>query len=153
MRCPILNQCERRAHTLAIANQMPIERSAKLADLREPIIQSVGEGAYQVGGTNNFCFGGQCPEVNLFDDLMAVGAFREKPTTKGDYDKYRTPQFMILETGHYSCCAEFNTVSAEPKQTVKTPKVQTSWIQDNYQWIVGTLVAVAGTIAAFLSLK
>jgi hypothetical protein len=150
MRCPLLRHCERRAHTIALANRWPLEEAAKRVDLRAPIVKSIGEGSYQIGGENNFVSGGQCPEVNLFETTVALPGFAGQATTKGAYDKYIDPQFKILETGHFSGCAEYASVAAKFSQS---DEKQHSWLRRNYQWVVGTLVAIAGTIAAFLALK
>ena len=64
-RCPILDRCERRSNTLAIANGWSFEDSIALAKLRQPVVHVVGESPYSIGGTNNFIAGG--PErVNEF---------------------------------------------------------------------------------------
>jgi hypothetical protein len=107
-RCPLLDRCERRAHTIASANNWPLDKAAELAGLKEPIIETIGEGAGHVGGDSSFCASGLCPEVNLFETGYAIGPFSGRPTTKGEYDKYLDPQFKILETGHYSQCAEYS---------------------------------------------
>jgi len=108
-RCPLLDRCERRAHTIASANNWPLEKAADLVGLKEPIIETIGEGAGHVGGESNFFASGLCPEVNLFETGYALSGFSGKPITKGEYDKYLDPQFKILETGHYSQCAEYSS--------------------------------------------
>ncbi len=112
-RCPLLDRCERRAHTIASANNWPLEQAAQLIGLKEPIVESIGEGAGQIGGPNNFIASGLCPEVNLFETAFAHPGCANKPITKGEYDKYLDPQFRILETGHYSHCAEYSSMSTK----------------------------------------
>jgi hypothetical protein len=150
MRCPLLQHCERRAHTIALANGWRLEEAATRVDLKAPIVKSIGEVSYKIGGENNFVSGGLCPEVNLFETTDALPGFPGHPTTKGEYDKYIDPQFKILETGHFSECAEYASVATKFAQSDETSH---SWLRRNYQWVIGTLVAVAGTIAAFLALK
>ena len=110
-RCPLLDRCERRAHTIASVNNWHLEKAAELVGLKEPIIETIGEGAGYVGGESNFFASGLCPEVNLFETGYALPGFSGKPTIKGEYDKYLDPQFKILETGHYSQCAEYSAFS------------------------------------------
>lgn len=118
--CPLLSRCERRAHTIAIANKWPFEKAAERVGLKNPIIETVGQEAYLIGGANNFLVNGQCPEVNLFETSWALPGISEKPTIKGQYDKYMDPQFQILETGHYSQCAEYSSAVWERSQTANT---------------------------------
>lgn len=115
-RCPLLEHCERRAHTLALANDWPLEDAVERADLIAPIISSVGESAYFIGGTNNFILGGQCPEVYLFDTMRAVIGFSGVPMIKGQYDKYSVTPYEVLETGHFSECAEYMIYSHNQRQ-------------------------------------
>lgn len=119
-RCPLLDRCERRAHTIASANNWPLDKAAELIGLKKPIIETIGEGAGHVGGDSSFCASGLCPEVNLFETGYAIGPFAGKPTTKGEYDKYLDPQFKILETGHYSQCAEYSAFSFLSKNQIFT---------------------------------
>jgi hypothetical protein len=106
-RCPLLDRCERRAHTVAIANDWDFDEAPKHLDMKAPLVESVGEPAYLLGGSNNFTIGGQCPEVGLFESTMAIIGLSGRPLTKGRYDKYMDPQYKVLETGHFSECAEY----------------------------------------------
>jgi hypothetical protein len=106
-RCPLLNRCERRAHTIAIANNWDHEEAPGRLAMKEPIIASIGEPAYLIGGTNNFITGGQCPEVGLFESTIAIMGLSGSPVTSGQYDKHMNPQYQIKETGHFSECAEY----------------------------------------------
>lgn len=106
-RCPLLGRCERRAHTIALANDWQLGDAAARLEMKEPLVLSVGEPAYLAGGENNFILSGQCPEVGLFDSSMAIIGLSGAPVTKGRYDKYMDPQHKILETGHFSECAEY----------------------------------------------
>ncbi|MEI6762046.1 MAG: hypothetical protein WCO22_16515 [Betaproteobacteria bacterium] len=149
-RCPILSRCERRAQTIALANDWSLEDCSKRIGLLKPIIKSVGEGAYRIGGKNNFVMGGQCPEVNQFEGTVALIGFSGRPTTKGDYDAYFPDnKFRVLDTGHYSQCAEYAAQSAQAAITAQ-PK---SWMALHYQWVVGTIITLVGTVAALLALK
>lgn len=149
-RCPLLGRCERRAHTIALANDWPIEEAAQRVGLQVPVIQSIGESAHRIGGNNNFVFGGQCPEVNQFESTVALIGFSGKPTTEGIYDVYFPDEkYQILETGHYSQCAEYASQSSP--QPAAAPK--RSWIVQHYQWIIATAIALVGTVAAILALK
>jgi hypothetical protein len=107
-RCPILERCERRAHTIALFNEMDPNNAAKSVGLRSPIIESVGEPAKKVGGTNNAGWSGLCPEVSLFESGYALTIFAGKPVTSGEWDTYMNPTSRILETGHYTECAEYS---------------------------------------------
>lgn len=152
-RCPLLQRCERRAHTLALANNWPLDKAASFAELDLPIVGSVGEPAYLIGGKNNFIVGGQCPEVGLFETTMAIIGLNGMPVTMGQYDKYTDPQYEVLETGHFSECAEYALYSKEQTRAVISQNEEASWISRNYQWIIATIVALAGTLASFLALK
>lgn len=149
-RCPLLNHCQRRAHTIALANDWPLEKAEKYASLKKPYVKSVGEPAYRVGGDNNFLIGGQCPEVNLFERSVALIGFSGTPTVRAQYDKYMDPKFEILDTGHYSQCAEY---AAATSDGLRQPVQSRSWLKTHYQWLIGTLVAIASAIAAFMAIK
>lgn len=149
-RCPLLASCERRAHTIALANEWPLDIASKRLGMKVPLIKSIGESAYRIGGNNNFVMGGLCPEVSLFDGAAAFIGFSESPTTKVDYDAhFPDEKFRILETGHYSQCAEYSAQSATAQIGVNNK----SWFALNYQWLIGTVIAFGATVAAFLALK
>lgn len=57
-RCPLLGRCERRAHTIALANEWPLDDADQRVGLHHPIVKSLGESAYIIGGNDNFVFGG-----------------------------------------------------------------------------------------------
>jgi hypothetical protein len=145
-RCPLLGHCERRAHTIALANQWPLEEAATRVGLRAPIVASVGESAYLIGGETAFVVGGQCPEVNLFENTVALAGFSGVPTVKGEYDKYMNPRVSILETGHFSQCAEYVTSRTTPPVTGTGFR---AWVRRNPKWIVTTLVTLAERVAGF----
>jgi len=148
-RCPLLERCERRAHTIADANEWPLERAAQVVGLKKPLVKSIGEGAGRIGGANNFISGGQCPEVNLFESSHALPGFAGKPTTKGEYDKNLDPQFIIIETGHYSQCAEYSSYAANPSGMRHGGL--SSWVRTNYKWIVAILGAVGALITVIVN--
>lgn len=129
-RCPLLERCERRADTLALANKWPLRDAPIRAGLKPPFVPSVGEPAYLIGGENNFVIGGQCPEVGLFETTMAIMGLSGVPLTKGQYDKYLDPQYQVIETGHYSECAEYvrsclenSSTSMKPHEALLGPEV------------------------------
>ena len=149
-RCPLLGRCERRAHTIALANEWPLEEAAQRVGLHKPIVKSIGECAHLIGGKNNFVFGGQCPEVNLFESTVALIGFSGQPTTTGNYDAYFPDEkYRVLETGHYSQCAEY--ASQSPSNAA--PAEKRSWFAQHYQWLIATAIALVGTVAAILALK
>ncbi len=110
-RCPILEQCERRADTIALAlayaNKWDFSKARKMVSVKEPLISSVGENAYLAGGENNFIMSGLCPEVSLFESSSMIGP-NNVPKTKWTYDKFMNPQDRIIETGHFSECVEYS---------------------------------------------
>jgi hypothetical protein len=53
-------------------------------------------------------------------------------------------------TGHFSGCAEYASVAANLEPSSEK---QESWLRKNYQWVIGTLVAIAGAVAGFLALE
>ena len=144
-RCPLLERCERRAHTIADANEWPLEQAAQTLGLKKPIVRSIGEGAGRIGGTNNFISSGQCPEVNLFESSYALPGFSGKPTIKGEYDKYLDPQFSILETGHYSQCAEYASYAAS---SGAREGWLLSWVRANHPWILGIGTLITAIVSA-----
>jgi hypothetical protein len=149
-RCPLLERCVRRAETIALANRWPLQEAPSRVSLKAPFVPVVGEGPYEIGGGNNFSTGGLCPEVNLFETTVALIGLSGQPTTRGQYDKYMEPQFEITDTGHYSQCAEYAACQHASQAPVNA---RPSWLLNNYQWLLGTIVAIAGTVAAFLALK
>lgn len=149
LRCPILQRCQRRAHTIADANGWPFTDAERLAGLQPPVLDSIGESAGRLGGENNFISSRQCPEVILFETSVALPGFSGKPTVSGEYDKYLSPQFKIIETGHFSQCAEFAASTVAP---IPEDNKEISWFGRNYQWVIGTVIAVLGTIGTFLAL-
>ena len=149
-RCSILNRCERRAQTIALANDWPLDSAADRVGLHNPVIKSIGEGVYLIGGNNNFVMGGLCPEVNQFEKTVAIIGFAGTPTTKGEYDaNLLDEKFRVLETGHFSQCPEYVTHSAKATITAQ-PR---SWLALNYQWVITSVIAIVGTVAAILALK
>jgi hypothetical protein len=149
-RCPLLNRCERRGQTLAIATDSPFEDAAELASLSLPVAHCIGQGPSKAGGSNNFYAAGLCPEVQLFEPEMAIGGLAGRPTTAGEYDTLWPAKFRVLETGHFSECAEYAFSIAG---SVPPPPAQKSWLQANYQWIIGTAIAMVGQIRAFLFIR
>ncbi|MEW9580665.1 hypothetical protein [Paraburkholderia sp. DGU8] len=149
-RCPILNRCERRAHTLAIANDWPFEDSINLAELRAPIIRVVGEGPFSAGGRDNFIARGLCPEVQLFESSRAIPGLTGAPTTEGEYDKYWEVQYRVLDTGHFSECSEY--VMAESDDAVGAGAEQNApWWRSNFPWLTDTVLKIVGLVLQALT--
>ena len=105
-RCPILSRCTRRARTFELVRYRE-KGSYQLDAPHEPAVPLVGEDCYLVGGEDNFVMGGLCPEVALFDASRIFSGFAGAATTRCQYDKRMTPRDQILETGHFSECAEY----------------------------------------------
>lgn len=149
-RCPILDRCERRFRTLEVA----ASRNGELADFDQqgfPLVKSIGEHGYLCGGNNNFIVGGMCPEVALFEPTHFLVGLSGVATKRGQYDKIMKPQFQVLETGHFSECAEY--VSEKERQfTADTVPAEPSFLVRNYQFLIGTFLAAIGVIAAILAL-
>ncbi len=145
-RCPLLDRCVRRAQTIALANHWPLEDAPSRVGLKKPLLPVLGEGPFWIGGENNFYAGGLCPEVNQFETTVADLYLSGKPTTSGQYDKYRNPQFETIHTGHYSQCAEY--VAFEHSLNKTSP----SWISTNYQWVIATIITLAGVVAGYIQL-
>ena len=151
-RCPYLQHCKRRAHTLAIANKSDFETSAELAGLRKPYIEIIGESPGLVGGETAYCLSGQCPEVNLFETSVALLGFSGKPTVNASYDKNLNPNIDITKTGHYSECAEYayanhNNFVLSPADLLPPEKITFGWLVKHVpvsQWLYvgGLLIAI-----------
>ncbi len=128
-RCPILARCMRRAITLALADDSNIDDASERLD-QSPIVHIIGEGPGKVGGNNNFYVSGACPEVCAFEATGIFTAFRGKPMLRGEFDAYfRDEKYHVLETGHYSACPEFCTLSSAPVSPLK----KNSWLIQHYQ--------------------
>lgn len=148
-RCPLLGRCERRAQTIALANDEDLGKSRRLLT-QSPVIGIIGEGPSKVGGSNNFGVTNLCPEVSAFEPTGCLVGFRDVPITSGNFDAYfPNEKYRPLETAHYSQCAEY---CAQPAATSGV-EAKRSWLTSNYQWLIGTAIALAGTVAAYLALK
>lgn len=106
-RCPVFEWCERRADTVAVFNELDFEVAKKWVNLKEPIVKRIGESAGRIGGPNYYSCSGLCPEVSLFEQTLALPGYAGYPATRGNYDKDLNPHFELLETGHYTECAEY----------------------------------------------
>lgn len=107
-RCPILAQCARRSRTLQLVTR---RCGVSVADthLSNSHVPMVGEEAYLVGGNRNFLSRGLCPEVALFDPSNFFPGMGGFPATAVQYDEYFPVPNEILDTGHFSECAEYAT--------------------------------------------
>ncbi|KPZ66120.1 hypothetical protein AN392_00692 [Pseudoalteromonas sp. P1-16-1b] len=151
-RCPIIEHCQRRADTLALFNNVDLNKAKEFADLKEPIIDTVGQGASLIGGGSNFIVSNLCPEVSLFESELSY--YSNEPVTKAQYDKYMNPQSEILETGHYYQCAEYCKYERSPSQCDESTVRKTvfSYLKTHHQWVFGTLITVAGLVVAIVAL-
>jgi hypothetical protein len=138
-RCPLLDRCERRADTVAIANNWNSGEAPGRLAMKAPLVESVGDPAYLIGGVNNFIIGGQCPEVGLFESTMAIAGLSGSPLTSGRYDKSLSPQYEVLETGHFSECAEYvsanHNSSSPPAPTMAIPPVLAAPDKITLKWL------------------
>jgi hypothetical protein len=106
LRCPILQRCERRSFTIALRRR---DDGADMLDPPKPSdpVVSMIEAAGRVGGSHHFHLAHCCPEVALFEESDSFPALSGHPMTSADYDKSWVPPYRLLETGHYSECAEY----------------------------------------------
>ena len=151
-RCPYLQHCKRRVYTLAIANKSNFETSVKLAELRKPYLEIIGESPSLAGGETAYYLSGQCPEVNLFETSFALLGFSGKPTVEASYDKYMDPKIQIIKAGHYSECAEYsyakhNNFVSSPVELLPPEKITFGWLVKHVsmtQWLIvgGLLISV-----------
>ena len=148
-RCPIYDRCERKAHSIAVANDT--DRASECAHLESPRVSIVGDGPYEIKGNSNFLVGGICPELPLFESQNFIIGLNKTPTTKGQYDKYMNPQYEVLETGHFSECAEFSRANLSMTSSARHPRPR-SWVIVNYQWLLAFIVSVIGVYYAYLAI-
>jgi len=151
-RCPIIEHCQRRADTLALFNNVDLNKAKEFADLKEPIIDTVGQGASLIGGGSNFIVSNLCPEVSLFESELSY--YSNEPVTKAQYDKYMNPQSEVLETGHYYQCAEYCKYERSPSQRDESTvrKIVISYLKTHYQWVTATLISVGCLVVAIIAL-
>lgn len=150
-RCLILDRCARRSQTIAIFSDWGFEETRKKIGLRDPVIESIGDGAQKVAGNNNYYFSGLCPEVCLFELSYVYPEFSNVPATAGSYDKFMKPSFELLETGHYSECAEYvNFLHAQSRD--KQISKKESFIAREYKWIIATIIGLITIIVSILTL-
>jgi hypothetical protein len=152
-RCPILNKCRRRSDTIALFNNIDIDGGISWAKLEEPYIPIKGEAPYKIAGNNNWMYGALCPEVPLFEPTISVLQFSGSPIIRGQYDKYMDPSFEILETGHYTECAEYSDYM-ESKQLLDKKLAETlsgkTQQTELWKWLVGTLIAIAAIVMSYI---
>jgi REase_DpnII-MboI len=116
-RCPILQRCERRSRTIWLG------RSGDGADMIPPPapmapVVPIIEDATRVGGNHNFFVDHLCPEVALFEPSDSFPVLSGFPMTSGQYDEFMSPPYQLLDTGHFSECAEYvaSRQTAEPER-------------------------------------
>jgi hypothetical protein len=125
-RCPILNRCARRFATIELVNEgVDVERS--VGNPQKPEVPISGTGPLLVGRLDDthFVIDGVCPEVALFETAYFLMGLSGKPLIKARYDKYANPQDEVLETGHFSECAEYALATTDPTlvtQQIPQPK-------------------------------
>ncbi|MBL0608703.1 hypothetical protein JD508_00200 [Aeromonas jandaei] len=149
-RCPIIEHCKRRADTQALFNNVDFEKACQFAGIKEPFVDNVGQRATLIGGGDNFIVSHLCPEVSLFECELSF--YSKIPVTKAQYDKYMSPRDKILDTGHYSECAEYCVYSEQHKRNNKNEESETlsTYFKKNHQWIIGTLIALVGILVSLL---
>lgn len=123
-RCPILNICERRAHSIFLlsysetkeygksCNQHLIDDGVLSKDFENIKIPFQGELPGMMGKINSeyFRVHDLCPEVNLFDSMNSfMVSDSAKAWITGSYNKdYRSEEkFIPSEFRHFSECPEF----------------------------------------------
>lgn len=122
-RCPILNICERRAHSIYLLsysetkesgkswNQHLIDDGVLSKDFNQIKIPFQGESPGMIGRTNSDYFSvyDLCPEVNLFDSMHNFMGSNKTAWITGSYDKdYKSAEkFIPSEFRHFSECPEF----------------------------------------------
>jgi hypothetical protein len=137
-RCPILSRCARRSRTFELV-RFRENGSYQIDKPDEPIVSIVGEDSYLAGGNNNFIVGGVCPEVALFESSRFFPGFSGYATTKAQYDKYMDPQDQILETGHFSECAEYALDAYRATHRQRTSEHDRSHLMTNNTYNIGTV--------------
>jgi len=91
----------------------------------KPEVPISGDGPYFIGGgTTSFLIGGACPEVAMFEPQLFFMGLNHAPTIKGQYDKYMEPKYEVLETGHFSECAEYSLATTDQNFAVQSPAQQ-----------------------------
>jgi hypothetical protein len=152
-RCPLLARCERRAQTIElVARQGGDDRH--IEDVEQPSVPMVGEGPYFVGSPRAHVVGGLCPEVGLFEPSRSFPGF-SGPTIRGQFDHYMDPRHEVLETGHFSECAEYageqgNLAPAEAPPPRRRPN---EFVINTTIAVIGLVVAVVSAVAAILALR
>lgn len=155
-RCPILSRCRRRSNTIALFNNLDVTGGINLAELEEPYISVKGEAPYMTSGNTNWLYGALCPEVPLFEHSVSVVEFSGSPITKGQYDKYMEPTFQVIDTGHFSECAEYSEYqNTQQSQSLKKPDAPNNienrkgFLATHWQWTIGTIIAILALIVSF----
>lgn len=128
LRCPILNNCERRALTIYLNSEYGKlnprlswidclkEYGEVSKDFEVNKISIQGEWPTMIGGSHNhFYCNNVCPEVNLFDNEHSL--FRNVACVEGTFDIERRtpPKTEVVKTGHFSECPEFNMYAFEKR--------------------------------------
>lgn len=106
-RCPLLIKCERRLQTLELINSAFEDEGSFDLKMEEPLISTIGEPPYFIGGNASFMINKLCPEVSLFEAPITIMKVLKAPLINTEYDKYIEPTYKIIETGHFSECAEY----------------------------------------------
>ena len=149
-RCPIVEHCERRADTLSLFNNWDFAVGRQRV-LEEPIVQLIGVGPSKIGGETAYSCSGLCPESCMFDSGYIQGFYEGVPAIEGSYDKYNDPCFELIETGHYSECAEYCKYTRNKTQENKAIKPK-PYLIEHHQWLTGTAIALVGLIIAIFAL-
>ena len=115
-RCPLLKRCERRKRSLELFSEMEGSRVPG-PELEEPVISALtSPSAVGTARSSSFSIKDLCPEVPLYDTDHVFGGLGGHPIISVSYDKYfeGDEKCIVTETGHYSDCGEYGTVSASP---------------------------------------
>jgi hypothetical protein len=137
-RCPILSYCSRRAQTIYLFNKYSkifpekeiiealLSEGQISTDYSENEIKMIGELPEILDGKSYGHFLNACPEINLFDPQNALNLFKGTASTEGTWDTELSPKFKVIETKHYSECAEFSKhyfdIKNAPKKSVSATK-------------------------------
>jgi hypothetical protein len=106
-RCPLLLKCQRRLQTLELINRCFEDEVSFDIKMEDPFVPIIGEYPYLIGGGTSFMIDKLCPEVSLFDAPITIMKVLKAPLINAEYDKYIEQKYKIIETGHFSECAEY----------------------------------------------
>lgn len=111
-RCPLINRCSRRMHTIGMMSELDTEDTREtifdsgtgISGTDKEMIPIHGEGIEQIRGENDLFIRGACPEVFLHDPEHSPFS---APVEALSMIKIQSGQVVLKEERHYSECAEF----------------------------------------------